>query len=74
MRLCNASASTCFSEPRGGGGPAFPTLHVPQLAVLQTASVVVLATTMPFYQLVCIAAHYPEYVCLDPALDFENIC
>lgn len=41
---------------------SFPTLRFPQLAVVHNASVV-FATTMPFYQLVCIAAHYPEYVC-----------
>ena len=44
-------------------GPAFPTLYFP--AVLSPAGArrcIVSAATMPFYQLVCIAAHYPEYV------------
>ena len=64
-------------QPRGVVGPAFPTLHIPHnslsLAVGHTASVA-LATTMPFYQLVCIAAHYPEYVCLGPLHNFGTTC
>ena len=28
--------------------------------------------TMPFYQLVCIAAHYPKYVCLRPAVTLDS--
>lgn len=44
-------------------GPAFPrAISCMELAVAAGADVLP-AATMPFYQLVCIAAHYPEYVC-----------
>ena len=73
MRLRNASASTSFSATWSRRSSLSHAAYPSQLAVGHTASVA-LATTMPFYQLVCIAAHYPEYVCLGPLHNFGTTC
>ena len=50
-------------SPRPRGDHGFPRC-ISSVAQAASATVKLVASaTMPFYQLVCIAAHYPEYVC-----------
>ena len=55
-----ASAGKHLPRPRGDHG--FPR-YISSVGQAASAVKLVASATMPFYQLVCIAAHYPEYVC-----------